>query len=357
MMLYLPRPHGFNNQLISVHHGMAAAKKYGHIFVRPLLFEFANGTFGTKDSPRKGYAFDNFFDTATLDTYFEHPSVSYEEFLASCPQVNLVGETNPYLPMFQPMIDRAVRIPKSDANLTTLGCVLILWGSFAGNFGKYDYEKGYQGFSVTQSPDLSAVISHLTFASKYQTCLKTVVSGIDIAIHLRIGVLADKGARDILWKKMSAKRKAIYGKDAFYPSAAHIASRLCPNKKTFVATNDISVIDELQPLVPTVEFLVSDNFPCTKTFTETELSYFEQLVCEHAPYFIGNRFSSWSSEVYNSRIVQGRKSDASFGVVTACMYPLDIDRYMYVNTNSTGTSPVTPRTFANVPYRQDTLQK
>ena len=67
-----------------------------------------------------------------------------------------------------------------------------------------------------------------------------------------------------------------------------------------------------------VTFITSKEFACAARFTPSELSFFEQQVCSAAAAFVGNRFSTWSSEVFNTRATLKRASAVPFGLSQPC---------------------------------------
>ena len=127
-----------------------------------------------------------------------------------------------------------------------------------------------------------------------------------LAIHVRRGDFLF--ARCKRWKTVAHR---VLNKNYVCPSDDHIVD--CIKKTNFSKIYLATTLDDRRHMVA----MLNKHFPQAKVYTYVSLrdsisekdtdvrSIIEQLICEHAHTFIGNYVSTWSSTVFNRRLLKG----------------------------------------------------
>ena len=185
------------------------------------------------------------------------------------------------------------------------------------HFGPYsEYKVGGQGYDITRSRTLLTIREAFQPAPSILEIARSVLKSINgpfNALHLRRGDFASK----------CAELPSVcdeYGYNAFVQTKEFIAIKLeslnQPKLPLFVTTThkeDCQVL--LYDLGVPLFFLEDEHVPPAQAWALNRtdiLSVASQVVASEAEEFIGNRFSSFTTEVNNMRYLKGRREARNF---------------------------------------------
>eukprot|EP00179_Madagascaria_erythrocladioides_P003851 CAMPEP_0198310806 /NCGR_PEP_ID=MMETSP1450-20131203/2734_1 /TAXON_ID=753684 ORGANISM="Madagascaria erythrocladiodes, Strain CCMP3234" /NCGR_SAMPLE_ID=MMETSP1450 /ASSEMBLY_ACC=CAM_ASM_001115 /LENGTH=385 /DNA_ID=CAMNT_0044013653 /DNA_START=180 /DNA_END=1337 /DNA_ORIENTATION=- len=333
VMWVIPRFDGFNNQRITLYHAAYCARARNWTLVVPHMYQ------------AKTYDTRNVTEPAPFGTFFHVPTLSRlvkvaepSQAASMCTTVALRAENDdlcryPRLMRYYQGAGFADLRYRCVSGMTRkigrnplpedVQCFAIDMGSLeaicplkgdAGAFGPYsNYEATGQGFSVTV-PTFREVYSHfkpsrlvLQVKSTLTAELRKALGGANakyIALHLRRGDYREKCA------KLSSLCDRV-GAAAFVQSKEDIVGRIrtldgWSGLPIFIATNDEPGVRSMNLTDAIGARLVFagdlDLGPIDwKEHGPDVFSYAVQLVAAEADFFIGNRISSFSSEITNMR--------------------------------------------------------
>lgn len=319
-----PRDDGFNNQRITIAEALYCASQSGAVAVLPLIF--ANTRYGTKvEGP---YLFRDYFDLSALATSrvanFTTPDVLYAAHLDSCRIDALPGGPTRVIDALTAIYnwpragvpharDRKRSMSSLPSQCRASSRCQIKYGSPQVFGTTKDYERWGQGYSLEASPAFRRVRAALRPSSTVLAIAATLVGAMDgpyNAVHLR---------RSDYKKKCLSMRAECrkFGEYSMYvPSSAVVQKvRELPNPSLplFVATEDKRWAQKmLRPKLAAenVTVFLAQEVQLPPDLEDyvgriDMLSFATQVAASKAECFIGNRFSSFSSEIFNERILRG----------------------------------------------------
>lgn len=319
-----PRDDGFNNQRITIAEALYCASQSGAVAVLPLIF--ANTRYGTK---AKGpYLFRDYFNLSALAASrvanFTTPDVLYAAHVDSCRIDALSGGPTRVIDALTAIYnwprgddpharDRRKSISSLPSRCQASSCCKINYASPQVFGTGKDYERWGQGYSLEASPAFRRVRAALRPSLTVLAIAAALVGAMDgpyNAVHLR---------RSDYKKKCLSMRVECrkFGKNSMYvPSSAVVQKvRKLPNPSLplFVATEDKHWAQKtLRPKLAAenVTMVLAQEVQLPPELEDyvgriDMFSFATQVAASKAEHFIGNRFSSFSAEIFNERILRG----------------------------------------------------
>jgi len=315
-----PRSGGFNNQMITLTESLRCAQITGRTAVVPLMYSNVRA-----DTNLKGegpYPFEDYFDVEALRDLL--PAITPTELDdVRLPCTVLHYGTTGHFPATAKRIPRllkeqyARRYPitlnflASFTNYTSEYCVDDSICSAVGvvperEFGTYSvYNRSGQGYNMRESAKLQQIRKALQPSATVKEVASLVLKNIGgrfNAMHIRRGDFTVKCSQ-------LPETCKEFGKEAFLQSAGWISETLRnftePNLPLFVSTTHS---DECKKLLAgenvRLIFMEDVQVPPNLRWAETRvdvMSLASQVVASRAEEFVGNRFSSYTTEINNMR--------------------------------------------------------
>lgn len=320
LLFLAPRDDGFSNQRITVAEALRCAALSGRVAVLPLIY--SDVRYGTK--PKGPFLFRDYFDLGALAAAQVVSFASPDAAAAAGVRCEIVAP--PSSP--KRALNAAEYLFGWRRSYTAPGehvspaapCVTqaVCPGSFQNeaHFGRYsDLAAAGQGYNMLANENFRRIRSALRPSSEVSaladTVLKTISGGAFNAIHLRRTDFRKKC-------KMQAKDCKQFGADAFFQPLKMIlqgvdrfANQHLP---LFVATEDVPWAQHtLGPALTErgITMVLATDAPLPPTLTVYSdrvdmRSFATQIIASRAEEFIGNRFSSFSSEIWNERLLNNK---------------------------------------------------
>lgn len=324
LLFIVSRDDGFSNQRITVAEGLRCSKLLGRVAVLPPVF--ANVRYGAK--PMGPYLFRDYFDLEALAAAnafsFATPGAVAKAAI-KCDILNDPNAPKRVLSTFETQYGWKRRntplsqIP-TDAKCITQASCRTDWRNPA-HFGEYsNFSTFGQGYNVLESQNFREVRSALRPSRIVLELAHVFLNKLGStfnAIHLR---RTDFKAKC----KSMPDECAVYGENAFVASEDAILSRVMglpnPRLPLFVATEDPKFVhDTLAPTLREkgVSTVLAQDIPLPHHLMQYRdrvdmLSFATQIAAGRAETFVGNRFSSFSSEIFNERLLGNRTSEKLF---------------------------------------------
>lgn len=322
-----PRTGGFNNQLITVYEAIRCAQIQKRKVVLPLIYENVRA-----DTSSKGlgpYPFEDYFDIEALGTAAVSVTTPRQLDEASLPCLTIYYTTSPHFKANERRIPRLLKqqyVKRYHVNLTFVDslesskgrtCVDDSFCSFPKEFGVYsNYNQSGQGYNIRRSPTLKRIREAFRPSSTVQALAENVLIGIGEqfnAMHLRRG---DFDTKCVELPKVCEQ----YGNNSFLQSPDWIMAKVSqfrnPQLPLFLSTTHPDECREMLK-VSGLRLLFMDDYNVSKPLTwaleRTDLiSFASQVVAAQAEEFVGNRFSSYTTEINNLRYLRNPKDRLSF---------------------------------------------
>lgn len=323
-----PRTGGFNNQMITIYEAIRCAKLYQRTVVLPLIYE--NVRADTSSKGEGPYPFEDYFDLngfagivdIVAPPFFntENPPCNTIHYWTSS-HFKATGNRIPRLIKQQytkklPLNKQFMEKHNRPQRLTCVDdsfCEKQEWQVF-GAYSQYN-ETG-QGYNIRKSPELLHIRAAFKPSKVVQQLANFILKSINIpfnSMHVRRGDFSTK-CNEI------PKICDHFGSDAFVQSQEAIFTAISnfanPSLPVFISTTHS---DECRELLKdaNVKLIYFDDFKLPEhllwTLHRTDiLSFASQIVSSHAQDFIGNRFSSYTTEINNMRYLRNRKDQISF---------------------------------------------
>lgn len=321
-----PRTGGFNNQLITIYEAIRCAQMQKRRVVLPLIYENVRA-----DTSSKGvgpYPFDDYFDIEALSAVIP-VTIPQQLDETALPCSTIYYATSPHFKANERRIPRLLKqqyAKRYPINLTFVesvetfkkqACVDDSFCSLPKEFGIYsNYNESGQGYNMRRSPVLKRIREAFRPSSIVQALTENVLKGIDEkfnALHVRRG---DFDTKCIELPKVCEQ----YGNNSFVQSPEWIITRVAqfgnPQLPLFLSTTHPDECRELfrdsglRPLFMD-DYKVPESLIWTLERTDL-ISFASQLVAAHAEEFVGNRFSSYTTEINNLRYLRDKKDHLSF---------------------------------------------
>lgn len=321
-----PRTGGFNNQLITVYQAIRCAQTHRRTVVLPLIYENVRA-----DTSSKGtgpYPFEDYFDIEALRQIV--PVTTPRELdETGLPCSTIFFATSKHFKATERRIPRLLKqqyTKRYPVNLTFVESISAHRGevcmddSFCdipSEFGVYsDYKETGQGFSIRRSPVLRAIRAAFKPSPVVQKIADIALKGIGgpfNAMHVRRGDFGTKCEELPLVCEE-------YGNNSFVQSPEWILQKASnfpnPHLPLFLSTTHP---DECRELFSgrDVKLIFMDDFQVPSEFSwaveRTDIiSFASQLVVSRADGFVGNRFSSYTTEINNMRFLRNRNDRLTF---------------------------------------------
>ena len=323
-----PRTGGFNNQMITIYETIRCAQLHRRTVVLPLIYE--NVRADTSSKGQGPYPFEDYFDLngfkGVVDIvsppFFnkENPPCNTIHYWTSS-HFKATGNRIPRLIKQQytkklPLVKKFMEKHDRPQHLTCVDdsfCEKQDWQVF-GAYSQYN-ETG-QGYNVRNSPELLHIRSAFKPSKVVQQLANFILKSIDSpfnSMHVRRGDFSTKCTE-------IPKVCEQFGSDAFVQSKQAILTAISnfenPSLPVFISTTHSDECRELLKnanvkLIYFDDFKLPENFSWTLDRTDI-LSFASQIVSTHAQDFVGNRFSSYTTEINNMRYLRNRKGQISF---------------------------------------------
>lgn len=325
-----PRTGGINNQLISVYEAFHCARKYHRKVVLPLIFE--NVRADTTAQGTGPYPFQEYYDLEKLRDIARITTLDELES-NGIPCNKLFFSTSRHFMASSRRIPRLIkqhytkRFPINDTFISHTDIAKnkhrTCWDdslcsrSDLSEFGAYsDYMESGQGYNIRKSSTFLRIreafqpaLYIIEIAEGFLTRFKKPFN----AIHLRRG--------DFLMKCAELPTACDeYGYNAFVQTKEYITIKLGqfrkPQLPLFITTThkedcQFLLQDVGVPLLFLEDFYASHAQKLAINRTEI-LSVTSQVVATEAEEFIGNRFSSFTTEINNMRYLKGKREQLKF---------------------------------------------
>lgn len=318
-----PRSDGFNNQLITLYRAMRCANMLNRTLVLPFFYENVR-----YDTNRAGpFPFRDYFNTSALSTVvnFISPTVLHEHGL-NC-KVIYYRTPEGKVPILLRHYRGTLRIPvtfrftkrKNVKDYALLApCIHdTLCGPEFTDLGLYsDYNTTGQGFDARTSIEfrnLRAALKPTQAIEKLASWWRSQLPPRFNSMHVRRGDYAQK------CKSMKVECK-VFGADAFYQSETRLRGAIMefndPSLPIFVSsTHDAECRRMLIGIRVDLWFMSNLSLPDDMVWASNRtdvLSLASQILSSRAESFIGNRFSSYTTEINNMRLLRNRSSVLKF---------------------------------------------
>lgn len=319
-----PRDDGFNNQRINLAEAFFCAAATGRVAVLPPIF--SNSRYGTV--PKGPYHFSDYFDMQALTqariANFTTPDTLHATGIR-CTIETQEGKPHRVLGALRSAYGwrrRDIRVGEKVGNppcMSSRLCRIRYSGDTVFGPGN-NYEKSGQGYSMDESKKFYRVRAALRPSSTVLAIsreFRNAIPGPFNAVHLRRSDYKDK------CKQMKAVCEK-FGADSMYTTSKSVVVKVLnlenPNLPLFVATEDCAwVRRELRPLFDTFnvsvylaqEVELPSNLQIYADRVDL-ISFATQVVAGDAEEFVGNRFSSFSTEISNERVLNGVNASKKF---------------------------------------------
>lgn len=326
-----PRSGGLNNQLITVYEALRCAQKNNRTVVVPLIYENVRQDASTKgDGP---FPFEDYFNISALEAIAPVTTPAELDYLGIPCHTIYYGTSwhfkanakriprllkQQYRKRYNVYLSFQKRFPPD----TTAACVddsLCHGAEFTtpSEFGKYSlYNETGQGYNIRRSNVFRDVRAALQPSRTVQNIANRVLDGIGgpfNAMHIRRGDFSRK-CREL--PSMCDE----FGENSFLQSPEWILQELqeMPNSSLplFVSTTHAAECREMLSgssvrLVFMEDFELPESAEWASSRVDIQ-SYASQIVCGHAENFVGNRFSSFTSEINSMRQLNNDSVDLRF---------------------------------------------
>lgn len=323
-----PRLGGFNNQLITIYEALNCARIHGRIPVLPLMYE--NGRQDTSMEGWGPYPFEDYFDMSAAHSFLRGTTPAELDivglpcqtiyfstcthFKASAYRIpRLLQQQYAYrysvLLKFLPVFNYPVKYTCVDDSM----CRRI----DAKALGEYSvYEEAGQGYNIRKSPilqELRAILKPSFVITEIANMVVQLLPTLFNAVHIRRGDFSSKCAE----LPQICRR---FGNSSMIQSGEDIAQKIeefqSPDLPLFVATTHPGECRRLLQKLEVQLFFMEDfalppHVQWAKSRTDI-LSFAEQVIASHAEQFIGNRFSSFSTEIKNLRYLRNESDTLNF---------------------------------------------
>lgn len=325
LLFITPRSGGFNNQLITVYEAIHCARKHGRRVVLPLIYENVRA-----DTTSKGtgpYPFEDYFDVSKLESVVKLTTPARLD-IEGLPCDKVYYSSSPH---FMANERRTPRLLKQQyakmfpINLTFVPRFERVWqytcvdDSLCGpteEFGTYsDYQNSGQGYDIRTSTTLRQVRTAFQPSRLVQRLVDHAISDIGgryNAMHVRRGDFKTK------CKELPAVCER-FGNDSFIQGPGYLLKKAAEMRESLPVFISTTHVGECKDIFKSsgVRVLFMDDFgvpPGTEwTLNRTDImSFTSQIVASNAAQFIGNRFSSYTSEINNMRFLKDTSDIMTF---------------------------------------------
>ena len=332
LLFLTPRTGGFNNQLITIYQGIHCARLTGRTVVLPLIYENVRA-----DTSSKGfgpYPFEDYFDVGALKKVVNFATPARID-ITGPPCRSIYFATSPH---FKANARRVPRLLKQEYSKrwsinhtfvdaferpVTHTCVddsLCQRPDFL-TFGAYsDYEQGGQGYNIRNSVELFRIRKAFKPSKIVSLIAETAMRHIEThhgkefnALHLRRGDFESKCHElpDVCER---------FGEFSMVQSQEWVLKKVHALKKSglpvFISTTHRNeCVKLLQGAELEMIFIEDVQLPRELHWASERtdlISFASQIVCSKAQEFVGNRFSSYTTEINNMRYLRDRKDKIIF---------------------------------------------
>lgn len=313
-----PRSDGFNNQLISIYEAINCARQLGRRLVLPVMFENVR-----YDTAKKGpYPFTDYFDVNALKRVVPVVTLKDLEEKVPCKHVLYSSSQLPplytsyYIDKFKISVTLDMNAWRNEQEPCIDDSVCMDEREGLGDYS--NYARGGQGYDARLVPQFKMIREGL---QPHPDIMALAQSGLDIlgerfnAIHLRRGDYSKKCSQ-------MTETCARFGPEAFYQSTEHVTRTLGPliepNLPLFVSTTHREEGETV---------LKGFSFPSRTVYMEDVpipshiawmvnrtdmIGLASQVIASRAVQFVGNRFSSYTSEINSMRFLRNGTMERLF---------------------------------------------
>lgn len=323
-----PRSGGFNNQLITIYEAINCARLHRRTVVLPLIYENVRA-----DTSSKGYGpypFEDYFDISELSKVVRVTTPA-ELDIAGIPCDTVHFSTSRHFKANARRIPRLLKQQyrqRFQLNLSFVPffdypveyrCVddSMCRPKDADSLGEYsNYEVSGQGYNIRSSSVLRMIRGAFkpskTVLAIANMVLESTGSSFN-SVHLRRGDFSTKCSE-------LPKICERFGNESIVQSREAVLSKVQafrePHLPLFVTTTHASECrDMLQRSGLKLFFLEDTDLPAHLEWAKSRtdiLSFSAQIVASRAKQFVGNRFSSFSTEINNMRYLRNSSEELLF---------------------------------------------
>lgn len=330
LLFLTPRSGGFNNQLITIYTSIICARQKNRTAVLPLMFE--NVRYDTNFNGEGPFPFEDFFD---IDALRKVVDVTTPALLqdTSLPCRNIYLRTSAHflklgkLPWPVSRIKREVPRLIAEVYAKRFGITGVFGDpdkdgdeaciddSFCGNapeLGTYSaYNVSGQGYNIRESKDFRLIRAAFKPSQVVMEVAEHMLSQLPSkfnALHIRRG--------DYSYKCGQMKKECdIYGREAFFQSGGHVIRSVKklkqPDLPVYISTTHVAECQRMLGGLENKMFFGQDlDVPEHLKWAEKRVDIMalaSRIVASRAVEFIGNRFSSFSSEISNMRYLRNEE--------------------------------------------------
>lgn len=325
LLFMTPRSGGFNNQLITVYEAIHCAKKSRRRVVLPLIYENVRA-----DTTSKGmgpFPFEDYFDVSKLENVVRLTTPARLD-VEGLPCDTVYFKTAPHFMAGDRRVPRLLKkhyAKRYSINLKFVRSFKRPWQYVCVDdslcnppkeFGAYsDYRNSGQGYNIRTSPVLRQIRAAFQPSQVVQRVADYIISSIDgryNAMHVRRGDFNTKCEElpDL------CKR---FGNNSFVQSREVLLYKVVDMRESlpiFISTTHVDECREIFKSSKTpIVFMDDFSFPLDIDWVlgRTDImSFASQIVASHAVHFIGNRFSSYTTEINNMRYLRDAADNLTF---------------------------------------------
>lgn len=317
LLFITPRSGGFNNQLITVYEAIRCAKKHGRTVVLPLIYE--NVRADTTSNGVGPFPFEDYFDVSKLERVVRTttPARLDDEgfpcdilYFKSAPHFKANDKRVPRLlkQQYSKRYQVALKFAHSFKHPWRYVCVDDSLCNPPEEFGVYsDYHNSGQGYNIRASSALRQIRAAFHPSRVVQGIARHITSSIGgryNAMHVRRGDFKTKCEELPVLCKRFGNYSFVQSREYLLQKAAEMREPL----PIFISTThedecrDIFRSSSVRTLFM-VDFGVPQDVEWALERTDV-MSFASQIVASHAAQFVGNRFSSYTSEINNMRYLR-----------------------------------------------------
>jgi GDP-fucose protein O-fucosyltransferase. len=175
------------------------------------------------------------------------------------------------------------------------------------SFGPYSNYSVHQGYDIRDSSDFRETVEALVPTRNIAACADWVSHIVQHALHVRRGDFRTKES-ELMHASTIQNQHGVgrFSPESYFQNYTDVLSAVNLNttRVLFIATNDQRFVYDLRVRYPEILFMSGEDVSCTRRMSPNQVSLLEQTICVRSKFFTGNRFSSWSSEVINRRLLQ-----------------------------------------------------
>lgn len=316
MFFWLPRQDGINNQMEDFHHMIDFSHRMDAKLLMPMVFE--NVQWGRPVDEIFSFPFSHYFElpnnsidlpTKIGEMIYLTPDNSELKDEIQHRVFKLAGLQVGYCINIKISVNSLEDFMRNNHNKNILMSYSWRRLGLIDRFGPYtkNYENGH-GYSV-ENIHYKEAIKATKLKSSLQSLANEIISklGDYSSVHLRRGDFKIRNSESDFAKTLYDGISLVdrYGSESFFQSDKYIVDCIqnnINNKIVFIVSDDApSLCKLLNEKIPTKTFVILDEYLQRESLSDEQVGLVESYIAIKSQVFIGNRYSSFSSNILNRR--------------------------------------------------------